>query len=305
VVNDHTHEAATSTALEQHGFTVYVCSALSEALRLQLRHKSAVVVANSQWAALALAWMSGAPARIALGSSSGFIARLFASDAAADLTALATQLDALRPCLTPQQGLPLLIKRGVDIAAAATVLVAAAPAFGLAAVAVRVGLGSPVLFRQDRPGRHGRTFKIFKLRTMSNARDDEGRLLPDEQRLTRLGKTLRKLSLDELPQLINVLRGEMSLIGPRPLLPQYLTRYSPEQRRRHNVLPGITGLAQVHGRNATTWPERLVWDVRYADDWSLLLDLRIAFETLSTLFAQTGISQPGHATMPEFTGNET
>jgi len=165
--------------------------------------------------------------------------------------------------------------------------------------------GRPVLFHQRRPGYHGQPFNIYKFRTMTNARDAQGNLLPDEQRLTCLGRFLRSTSLDELPELINVLRGEMSLVGPRPLLMQYLERYSPEQARRHDVLPGISGWAQINGRNAITWEDKFRLDVWYVDHWSLGLDLRILLRTLWKVIKREGISQPGHATMEEFMGNSS
>ena len=170
------------------------------------------------------------------------------------------------------------------------------------AAMLRLTDGYPVLFRQSRPGLDGRLFTVFKIRTMSNATDATGVLLPDEERLTRLGRLLRALSLDELPQLINVLRGEMSLIGPRPLLPQYLTRYTPRQLRRHEVRPGITGWAQVNGRNLVNWTERFELDVWYVENCSLWLDLKILAMTVNRVFQRSGISQAGHATMPEFGG---
>lgn len=162
--------------------------------------------------------------------------------------------------------------------------------------------GAPVLFRQQRPGRHGRPFVIYKFRTMRELRDTEGRLLPDAQRLTHLGRFLRATSLDELPELFNVLKGEMSLVGPRPLLMEYLERYTPEQARRHEVKPGITGWAQVHGRNAITWEEKFKLDVWYVDHHSLGLDLKILWLTLVKVLRREGISASGHATMPEFQG---
>jgi lipopolysaccharide/colanic/teichoic acid biosynthesis glycosyltransferase len=201
-----------------------------------------------------------------------------------------------------QRGLPLLAKRALDVGLAGGALTAAAPAMVGVAAAIRLTLGRPVLFVQDRPGYGGRVFKALKFRTMRDARDASGNPLPDAVRLTRLGRLLRRTSLDELPQLINVVRGEMSLVGPRPLLVRYLPRYSPEQRRRHDVLPGITGWAQVCGRNATTWPERLAQDVWYVDHWSLGLDLSILARTVVKVISGEGISQPGHDTMPEFMG---
>lgn len=172
------------------------------------------------------------------------------------------------------------------------------------AAAVRCSLGSPVLFRQTRPGLLGRPFTLLKFRTMTNARGHDGRPLPDEQRLTAFGRFLRRTSLDELPELINVLRGEMSLVGPRPLLMEYMGRYTPEQARRHEVKPGITGWAQVNGRNALTWEEKFALDVWYVEHVSFRLDVKILALTAWKVVKGEGISQPGHATMTEFTGNE-
>jgi lipopolysaccharide/colanic/teichoic acid biosynthesis glycosyltransferase len=169
---------------------------------------------------------------------------------------------------------------------------------------VRHKLGSPVLFRQVRPGLHGRPFMMVKFRTMTDERGADGELLPDAQRLTALGRLLRATSLDELPELWNVLRGEMSLVGPRPLLMEYLPLYSPEQARRHEVRPGITGWAQVNGRNALSWEERFKLDVWYVDHRSLWLDLRILWLTVRKVLVREGISAQGEATMPRFTGNE-
>lgn len=166
-------------------------------------------------------------------------------------------------------------------------------------------MGLPVLFRQRRPGLHGKPFTTYKFRTMTDARDVQGNALPDKERLTSLGRFLRSTSLDELPELFNVLRGEMSLVGPRPLVIQYLSRYSTEQARRHDVLPGITGWAQVHGRNALTWVEKFRFDVWYVDHRSLSLDLQIFGLTVICVLAGKGISQPGQATMEEFMGNGT
>ncbi|MEN6299820.1 MAG: sugar transferase [Anaerolineaceae bacterium] len=162
--------------------------------------------------------------------------------------------------------------------------------------------GKPIFFVQYRPGLQGKLFKIYKFRTMTNGLDDEGNLLPDSHRITRLGKFLRSTSLDELPELYNVLRGEMSLVGPRPLLPQYLDRYTPEQARRHEVLPGIAGWAQVNGRNALSWEDKFRLDVWYVDHWSLWLDIKILFKTFYQILKREGISQPGHATAEEFMG---
>jgi len=194
------------------------------------------------------------------------------------------------------------IKRAFDVAAAAVGLVVLSPVLAGVALAVRLRLGAPVLFRQERPGLHGRPFTMLKFRTMTDARDAAGRLLPDAERLTPLGRLLRSTSLDELPELWNVLRGDMSLVGPRPLLVRYLDRYTPEQARRHEVRPGLTGWAQVNGRNALTWEEKFALDVWYVDHASLALDLKILLLTLRRVLAREGISAAGEATMPEFTG---
>jgi lipopolysaccharide/colanic/teichoic acid biosynthesis glycosyltransferase len=194
------------------------------------------------------------------------------------------------------------IKRSIDVAAASAGLAVAAPVLGAVAAAVAVKLGRPVLFRQRRAGKGGKPFSIVKFRTMTDARDADGNLLPDDVRLTRFGRWLRSTSLDELPALLNVLRGDMSLVGPRPLHLRYLARYNPRQARRHDVRPGITGLAQVRGRNALGWPERLELDVRYADSVALLLDLQILFETVFVTLRRDGITEQGQATMTEFRG---
>ncbi len=199
----------------------------------------------------------------------------------------------------------LRIKRLVDVVGAATGLVMAAPAMAAAALAVRASMGSPVFFRQERPGLGGRAFRLFKFRTMSDARGPGGELLPDEQRLTAVGNFIRSTSLDELPQLLNVLKGEMSLVGPRPLLMRYLPRYSERQARRHDMKPGITGLTAVRGRNALSWADKFEFDVRYVEDWSLALDARILLETVGRVLRRGGVSSSGHVTMPEFLGNES
>lgn len=199
-------------------------------------------------------------------------------------------------------GVARAVKRLIDTVLAAAVLALAAPVVLVIALAIRASMGRPVLFRQARPGLHGRLFFIYKFRTMTDARDAQGRLLPDGERLTLLGRFLRSTSLDELPQLWNVLRGEMSLVGPRPLLPEYLDRYTPEQARRHEVRPGITGWAQVNGRNDTKWEERLRQDVWYVDNWSLWLDFKILWMTVVKVLKREGVSKEGHATMPEFLG---
>lgn len=190
----------------------------------------------------------------------------------------------------------------LDIGLAVPALVILSPVFAIVAIAVRANLGSPVIFRQQRPGKHGRPFTLYKFRTMRDARDAQGALLPDARRLTRLGALLRATSLDELPELINVLRGEMSLVGPRPLLMEYLPLYSPEQRRRHDVRPGVTGWAQVNGRNALTWREKFALDVEYVDRVSLALDLRILLLTIVSVVRSEGISHHGHVTMQPFRG---
>ncbi len=202
-----------------------------------------------------------------------------------------------------QAGLPFRIKRALDLTVAGTTLLLSAPVLAATAVAVRVSMGSPVLFRQTRPGLHGKPFKLYKLRTMRDALDSQGRPLPDEVRMTSVGRWLRATSLDELPQLLNVLRGEMSLVGPRPLLMEYLERYSPEQARRHDVLPGITGWAAVNGRNALSWEEKFALDVWYVDHWSLWLDLEILLHTARKVVAREGVAATGHVTMPVFLGS--
>jgi sugar transferase EpsL len=195
-------------------------------------------------------------------------------------------------------------KRLFDLALALLLLVVLAPALLCIGFAVRVALGRPVIFRQLRPGLNARLFELQKFRTMTNARDGAGELLPDAQRLTQFGRWLRASSLDELPELINVLKGDMSFVGPRPLLPEYLPLYSAQQARRHEVRPGISGWAQVNGRNALTWEEKLRLDVWYVDNMSLRLDLRILWLTLIRVLSGHGVSQAGHATTERFTGNK-
>lgn len=193
----------------------------------------------------------------------------------------------------------------LDRTVAAVGLVGAAPACLAIALAIRLTMGGPVLFTQLRPGLRGRPFRLYKFRTMVDALDSAELHSPaaDERRLTRLGRFLRATSMDELPQLWNVLRGDMSLVGPRPLLMEYLERYTPEQARRHRVRPGITGWAQINGRNATSWEQRFAHDVWYVDHWSLGLDLKIIVLTLLRVARREGISNPGHATMPAFKGS--
>ncbi|MCC6765090.1 MAG: sugar transferase [Deltaproteobacteria bacterium] len=195
-----------------------------------------------------------------------------------------------------------VVKRGLDLAGTLALAVMAAPVLLLAALTVRITMGSPVFFRQARVGRDGRLFTLVKLRTMRAPAAGEDALASDHARLTPLGRRLRATSIDELPELWNVLRGDMSLVGPRPLLPEYLPRYTPEQARRHDVRPGLTGLAQVRGRNALDWPERLALDVWYVDHQSLALDLSILLRTLLAVLRRDGIAAADHATMPEFQG---
>jgi len=191
-------------------------------------------------------------------------------------------------------------KRALDLVLASLAIAILSPLMLAVAVLVRILLGKPLLFRQRRPGSLARPFTVFKFRTMREARDAAGNLLPDAERLTRFGRFLRSTSLDELPELFNVIRGEMSLVGPRPLLLEYLPRYDMFQRRRHEVKPGMTGWAQVNGRNALTWNEKFALDVWYVDHGSLMLDLKILLHTLVSVLRRDGISRPGHATMPEF-----
>ncbi len=204
------------------------------------------------------------------------------------------------PYLTP--GNPLS-KRIFDILISSLAMILLSPLFLILALLIKTQLGSPILFHQTRPGYSGKLFRIHKFRTMNHKTDSEGNLLPDSQRLTRLGKFMRATSLDELPELINVLFGEMSLVGPRPLLTAYLDRYSPEQMRRHEMRPGITGWAQIHGRNALEWQQRFKMDVWYVDNWTFWLDLKILALTVWKVLCREGINQPGQATTQEFMGN--
>lgn len=201
-----------------------------------------------------------------------------------------------------QTGWRLHLKQLFDRSVALAGLVVTAPVMASAAIAIRATMGSPVLFRQQRPGRDGKPFTLIKFRTMRNATDAQGRPLSDAERLTALGKFLRSSSIDELPQLVNVLRGELSLVGPRPLLMAYLSRYSRDQARRHDVLPGMTSWTAIHGRNNLSWPEKLKLDAWYVDNWSLTLDAKILLQTFALLVRRDGISRDGHATMPEFMG---
>lgn len=194
-------------------------------------------------------------------------------------------------------------KRLCDLVAALGLLLLLSPLLAGLALLVRWKLGAPVLFRQQRPGQHGRVFSIYKFRTMTDGRDAAGNLLPDDVRLTKFGRWLRATSLDELPELWNILVGDMSFIGPRPLLVRYLELYTPEQARRHEVRPGLSGWAQIHGRNATTWDARFAQDVWYVDHLSLWLDLSIAWSTVGKVLKRDGVSHAETATMPAFTGS--
>lgn len=196
------------------------------------------------------------------------------------------------------------MKRFLDLICAGAGLIVLSPLIAALAVLIKLKMGSPIFFVQSRPGLDGRLFQVVKFRTMRAAFDRGGRPIPDEQRLTSFGKFLRGCSLDELPQLWNVLNGDMSLVGPRPLLPEYLPRYSESQRRRHEVKPGITGWAQINGRNSLKWEEKLALDTWYVDHQSSWLDLKILFLTILKVFRRKGIIHDGHATMPEFTGQK-
>lgn len=200
------------------------------------------------------------------------------------------------------KGVPL-VKRLSDLLLASLALILFSPVFLILSILVAIRNGFPILFRQKRPGLRGEIFTIYKFRTMKDAVDEAGEPLPDAQRLTRLGRFLRGASLDELPELINILKGDMSLVGPRPLLVQYLPLYSEQQARRHEVLPGLTGWAQVNGRNALTWQEKFALDVWYVDHWTFWLDVKIVARTIVKVLKREGISQPGQATAKPFSGN--
>ena len=197
-----------------------------------------------------------------------------------------------------------VIKRPLDVIISAMALVPLLPVMGIIALLVRLKLGSPVLFKQERPGLDEKIFTLYKFRTMTDEKDKDGQLLPDEKRLTKFGKMLRSTSLDELPELFNILKGDMSLVGPRPLLVEYLPRYSKEQKHRHDVRPGLTGLAQVSGRNGISWEEKFADDVRYAEKITFLGDVRVLLKTVEAVLKKEGISSATSATMEEFTGNE-
>ena len=195
-----------------------------------------------------------------------------------------------------------LIKRPQDFLCALLAIVVLSPVMFITAILVAVKLGRPVLFKQERPGKNEKIFQIYKFRTMTDERDEDGHLLPDEKRLTSFGKMLRSTSLDELPELINMLKGDMSVVGPRPLMPKYLSRYNEHQARRHEVRPGFTGLAQVHGRNSISWEEKFDWDVKYVDHITFLGDWKIILETVKTVLKREGITSDSSVTMEEFMG---
>ena len=196
------------------------------------------------------------------------------------------------------------IKRALDIVLSGVAMLVLSPVLLVTALLVRTKLGSPVLFHQDRPGRDGKIFRLYKFRSMTDERDAQGELLPDEIRLTKFGKLLRSTSLDELPELWNIFRGDMSIVGPRPLLVKYLPLYNEEQRHRHDVRPGLTGWAQVNGRNSITWEDKFRYDVWYVRNISLLLDVKIVFLTVKKVFFREGISSEDSATMEDFTGEQ-
>ena len=196
------------------------------------------------------------------------------------------------------------VKRCLDFLLSLAALIILSPVLLLVAILVRCKLGSPILFKQKRPGLHEKIFCMYKFRTMTDAKDADGNLLPDEVRLTKFGKLLRSTSLDELPELFNILKGDMAIVGPRPLLVQYLPRYNERQHHRHDVRPGFTGLAQVNGRNSISWQEKFEWDVRYVVNVSFLMDLRIIAKTVKVVLKRDGISSETSATMEEFRGNE-
>lgn len=198
----------------------------------------------------------------------------------------------------------IMLKRAFDIAASTSALVVLSPVLAITAYKVKKDLGSPVLFRQTRPGLHGKPFEMIKFRTMKDATDKEGNALPDSERLTEFGKKLRASSLDELPELWNVFKGDMSLVGPRPLLMEYLPLYSAEQAKRHNVRPGVTGYAQVNGRNSLSWEDKFKLDTWYVEHQSLWLDMKILLKTVKKVIIKDGISAEGEATMTKFTGTK-
>lgn len=196
------------------------------------------------------------------------------------------------------------IKRPQDFLCALLAVIVLSPVLLVTAILVRLRLGSPVLFTQNRPGKDGKIFKLYKFRSMTDARDETGNLLPDEQRLPAFGQKLRSTSLDELPELLNILKGDMAVVGPRPLLVQYLERYNKRQARRHEVRPGFTGLAQIHGRNSISWNEKFEWDVKYVDKISFIGDWKIIFQTVKVVLKHEGISSGTSVTMEEFKGDK-
>ena len=206
--------------------------------------------------------------------------------------------------MTLYKHIQLRIKRLLDILMAGSLLLIFSPLMALIALAIWLTMGRPILFRQPRIGYEGRVFIIYKFRTMTNERNEQGHLLPDEERLTRLGKFLRSLTLDELPELFNVLKGDMSIIGPRPLLVEYWALYTPEQRRRHEMPPGMAGPVLAYGRNLLSWEEKFKLDVWYVDNWSLWLDFQILLRTVLKVLKREGVSAEGYATMPKFRGNQ-
>ena len=197
----------------------------------------------------------------------------------------------------------LMLKRIIDIVGSLIGIIILLPVYIIVAILVYKNLGAPIIFRQQRPGKNGEIFEMMKFRSMLDKTNKKGEVLPDEERLTPFGMKLRSTSLDELPELFNVLKGEMSLVGPRPLLVEYLELYSDEQKKRHNMKPGITGLAQINGRNAISWSEKLEYDVEYVENFNILMDIKILFKTIYKVIKKEGISQEGNVTMESFTGN--
>ena len=196
-----------------------------------------------------------------------------------------------------------MLKRIIDIVGSLIGIIILLPVYIIVAILVYRNLGSPIIFRQQRPGKNGEIFEMMKFRSMLDKTNKKGKVLPDEERLTPFGMKLRSTSLDELPELFNVLKGEMSLVGPRPLLVEYLELYSDEQKKRHNMKPGITGLAQINGRNAISWSEKLAYDVEYVENFNIFMDIKILFKTIYKVIKKEGISQEGNVTMESFTGN--
>lgn len=194
------------------------------------------------------------------------------------------------------------IKRAIDVALSFLAIIVLSPVMFIVAILVRIKLGTPVIFKQERPGLHGNIFTLYKFRTMTDAKDQNGRLFPDEDRMTDFGRRLRAASLDELPELFNILKGDMAFVGPRPLLVKYLSRYSQRQNRRHEVMPGLTGYAQINGRNSLSWEERFEMDIWYVDHINFILDVKILFKTVSIVLKKDGINSETSATMEEFKG---